>query len=144
MDDAQVCAPSGWGTPSRRAVVFGAIAIAVAGVGVGRESLAARASAPASLHRAAFTTTLGESFTLESVPGRPLIELVKLRSLRGAAAAHSESFSLLFKTNPELSLTQDVYTLDHRATGTFDALLVPMHVSAEGCFHEVVFNRWTP
>jgi hypothetical protein len=135
---------------SRRAFVRGAAGVVVGGLAVtsGFNPLggALIATAAPVLGRTTFDKCVGQSFKLD-VGGVRSLTLYKARDLRSGQPqlpAGQDSFSLLFRGPANQPLPQGVYTLDHRSTGKFTVLVVPMRPEPDARYYEVIFNRASP
>lgn len=135
-----------WGdhVASRRSLMrFGAGILAGTALGGGAIPDLVRAASPP-LARATFESCVGARFKLHSVAGLTSLTLFKVRSLPHAPANGGESFSLLFRGPAAASLAQGVYTLEHRRTGRFAVLTVPMRPEPDARYYEIIFNRSAP
>lgn len=100
-----------------------------------------------------FLPYLNEVFdlTAEGIPGIE-VQLVEVKNLTknsgetdflsppGAAPNHN-SFSLLFKSAPDIApLQQGIYKFSNKKAGKFSLFIVPLAAHSGGVFYEAVFN----
>jgi hypothetical protein len=74
-------------------------------------------------------TPLGESATGASVSGRA-----------DGGGGRPQAFSLVFRAQPAVLLSQRIYRTEHGALGAFDLFLVPIGPDADGMRYEAVFT----
>lgn len=79
--------------------------------------------------KATFLTYLNSIFQLHTVRGVVAVTLLKVEDM--APAQDGECFSLLFRGGGT-ALSQDTFTVDHSALGTFQLFLVPVGTDANG------------
>jgi hypothetical protein len=104
--------------------------------------------ATAHLSKAAFAAQLNTTFELATKPSNTKVSLTKITDIPvkgGVVNKNREGFSLLFRANEPLRLTQDTYVINHRKLGTFSLLLVPTRTDDHSVSHyEAVINRLYP
>jgi hypothetical protein len=94
------------------------------------------------LTRETFEPHLNTKFMLQRPDADPLeLELVEITGGVDRGAAHSYSFSLIFRGAPTFYLQQHIYTLAHEQLGTLDIFLVPVARESDGFRYEAIFNR---
>lgn len=90
-----------------------------------------------------FAPWVGERFSLDTGGALVAAELAWARAVGErppAASARRWTFSLGFRTPPEVRLPQRIYGVVHPALGRLELFLVPVQPDAEGNLYEAVFN----
>jgi hypothetical protein len=90
---------------------------------------------------AAFLEQLGSKFKLHIAPNiAKEAELIEVNSLASVTGQIRNPFSLVFRTPYNLSLSQDIYKLEHTSLGELHIFLVPIGPDSQGMRLEAVFN----
>jgi hypothetical protein len=90
-----------------------------------------------------FLPLVGESFELLAGEATFPAELAWARSVGERPAPESGrrwTFSLAFRTAPDVRLPQRIYGLTHPRLGRLDLFLVPIRPDGGGNLYEAVFN----
>lgn len=84
-----------------------------------------------------FEAQLNTEFRVTANKSKICVKLVDVAGLR-SHTRNGEAFSLMFRGDASLSLSQNTYVIEHERLGKFSFLLVPMR---DGQHYEAVINR---
>ena len=109
------------------------------------EKVAAADSLPAStkafgLRKSDFQAELNTHFRISVNKSKVCVKLVDVTGLR-SHTRKGEAFSLMFRGDASLTLSQNTYVIEHERLGRFSFLLVPMRTSRDGQHYEAIVNR---
>ena len=113
--------------------------MAAAGKVAAGESFSASASA-FGLHKRDFEAQLNTEFRVTADRSKVCVKLVDVTGLR-SHTRKGEAFSLMFRGDASLTLSQNTYVIEHERLGRFSFLLVPMRTSRDGQHYEAIVNR---
>ena len=115
------------------------VPMAAAGKVAAGESFSASASA-FGLHKRDFEAQLNTEFRVTADRSKVCVKLVDVTGLR-SHTRKGEAFSLMFRGDASLTLSQNTYVIEHERLGRFSFLLVPMRTSRDGQHYEAIVNR---
>ena len=103
------------------------------------ESLTA-STAAFGLRKSDFKAELNTQFRVAANNSKVCVKLIEVADLR-PHTRNGEAFSLMFRGDSSMSLTQNTYAIEHERLGKFTFLLVPMRETKDGQQYEAVINR---
>ncbi len=115
------------------------VPFAVVGNAVAGESIPLSTS-PLGLRKSDFVAQLNTEFRVNVNRSKLCVKLVDVADLR-PHTRNGEAFSLMFRGDASLSLSQNTYVIEHERLGRFSFLLVPMRTTKDGQQYEAVINR---
>lgn len=86
-----------------------------------------------------FRPLIDESFTIDVEDAEPLT-LTEVETKPGGREAAREPFALVFRAAGDVMLPQQIYRLEHAATGALEIFLVPISRGEDHVLYEAVFT----
>jgi hypothetical protein len=126
---------------------LGALAAGVT-VGLGNKAIghtaATSSTGSVALDRAAFSSQLGTTFTIDDGSRKVPLKLIDVANLgsKRTTDGRREAFALMLSGSDSLPLKQQTYPIDHEKLGKFSMLLVPILArNSRVLYYEINVNR---